>query len=50
MKVYIITIEVKMFVRITVYYTLVVCYHAQSKWEKGNTKRREGSYNYMGGL
>ena len=26
----------------TVYYTLVVCYHAQSKGEKGN-KRREGS-------
>ena len=36
----------KMFnsVRTTVYYTLVVCYHAQSKWEKGNKKRREGSY------
>ena len=34
----------KMFnsVRTTVYYTLVVCYHAQSKREKGN-KRREGS-------
>ena len=30
-------------VRTTVYYTLAVCYHAQSKWEKGN-KRREGSY------
>jgi len=26
----------------TVYYTLVVCYHSQSKQEKGN-KRREGS-------
>ena len=33
----------KMFVRITVYYTLVACYHAQSKWEKVNKKRREGS-------
>ena len=33
----------KMFVRITVY-ALVVCYHAQRKWEKGNMKRREGSY------
>ena len=34
----------KMFncVRTTVYYTLVVCYHAQSKGEKGN-KRREDS-------
>ena len=34
----------KMFnsVRTTVYYTLVVCYHAQSKGEKGN-KRKEGS-------
>ena len=34
----------KMFnsVRTTVYYTLVVCYHAHSKQEKGN-KRREGS-------
>ena len=29
-------------VRSTIYYTLVVCYHAQSKREKGN-KRREGS-------
>ena len=28
----------------TVYYTLVVCYHSQSKWEKGNKKRREGGY------
>ena len=43
-KVYTITIPVKcLYARITVYYTLVVCYHAQSKWEKGNTKRREGS-------
>ena len=34
----------KMFnsVRTAVYYTLVVCYHAQSIGEKGN-KRREGS-------
>jgi len=34
----------KMFnsVRTTVYYTLVVYYHAQSKGEKGN-KRREGN-------
>ena len=31
------------FVCTTVYYTLVVCCHAQSKGEKGN-KRREGSY------
>ena len=31
------------FVCTTVYYTPVVCNHAQSKWEKGN-KRREGSY------
>ena len=31
------------FAHTTVYYTLLVCYHAQSKWEKGN-KRREGSY------
>ena len=32
----------KMFnsVRSTVYYTLVECYHAQSKREKGNKKRR----------
>ena len=29
------------FVRTIVYYTLVVCYHAQSKQEKEN-KRREG--------
>ena len=32
------------FVCTTVYYTLVVCYHAQSKRKKGNKKRREGSY------
>ena len=32
------------FVRNTFYYTLLVCYHAQNKWEKGNNKRREGSY------
>jgi len=44
MKVYIITTQVKCstLVRTTVYYTLVVCYHAQSKRETGN-KRREGS-------
>ena len=30
-------------VRTTVYYTLVVYYHAQSKREKGNKKRREGN-------
>ena len=35
----------KMFnsVHTTVYYTLVVCYHAQSKLEKANKKRKEGS-------
>ena len=35
----------KMFnsVRTTVYYTLVVCYHAQGIGEKGNRKRREGN-------
>ena len=35
----------KMFnsVRTTVYYTPVVCYHAESKGEKGTKKRREGS-------
>ena len=27
----------------TVYYTPVVCHHAQSKGEKGNKRRREGS-------
>ena len=32
------------FVRTIVYYTLVLCSHAQSKWEKGNKRRREGSY------
>jgi len=44
MKVYIITKPVKCstLVRTTVYYTLVVCYHAQSKQEKEN-KRREGN-------
>ena len=33
----------KMFnsVHTTVYYTLVVCYHVQSKREKGNKKRRK---------
>ena len=29
------------FVRTTVYYTLVMCYHAQSKWQKGKIKKRE---------
>ena len=29
----------------TVHYTLLVCYHAQSKGEKGNMKRREGSWH-----
>ena len=35
----------KMFnsVRTTVYYTLVVCYHAKSIREKRNKKMREGS-------
>ena len=35
----------KMFncVRTTVYYAPVVCYHAQSKREKGNKKRSEGN-------
>ena len=35
----------KMFnsVRTTVYYTLVVCYHAKSKGEKRNKRRRDGS-------
>ena len=47
MKVYIITNPVKLFnsVCTTIYYTLVLCYHAQSKVEKGNKKRREGSCN-----
>ena len=27
----------------TVYYTLIVCYHAQSIRDKGNKKMREGS-------
>ena len=37
------------FVRTTVYYTLVVCYHSQSKREKGNKKRREVAI-YMSGM
>ena len=36
------TNEMFNFLRTTVYYTLVVCYHAQSKWEKG-IKKREGT-------
>ena len=38
------TPEMFNFVRTSIYYTLVVCYHAQSKWEKKNKKRREDSY------
>ena len=32
------------FVSTIVYFTLVVCYYAQSKQKKGNEKREEGSY------
>ena len=38
------------FVSTIVYFTLVVCYHAQSKQKKGNEKREEGIAIYMCGM